>query len=103
MVLKVQVRFFWVVIPCSVHPEDGGSKTFWSVHILPQYYTASLPRRTLLEAHLIRLSRTVFPNHWLNLCQSTKSVGAVMLMYILILPEKLLFCNSWPLLNIISY
>jgi hypothetical protein len=28
MVLKVQVRFFWVVIPCSVHPEDGGSKTF---------------------------------------------------------------------------
>jgi hypothetical protein len=35
--LKIQVEFFWVVMPCS---EDGGN-----VGILLQHYTMSQPRR----------------------------------------------------------
>jgi hypothetical protein len=29
----------------TLHPEDGGSMDPWNIGILPQYYTASQPRR----------------------------------------------------------
>jgi hypothetical protein len=50
--VMVQVVVFWVMTPCSVvvgyqrfRVEDGGSKDLRSVHIIPQHYTASQPRR----------------------------------------------------------
>jgi len=35
----------------SFQPEDGGCMVLWNVGILPQYYTASQPRRTCHENH----------------------------------------------------
>jgi hypothetical protein len=59
--LRPQVEIFWFVMPCSVVvgyqrfrspccSEDGVSMNLWNVGILPQYYTASQPRRLKMEA-----------------------------------------------------
>jgi len=34
-----------MLTPSSLHPEDGGSKVFRNVGILPRRYTASQPKR----------------------------------------------------------
>jgi hypothetical protein len=56
--VKIQVKVFWIVTPCSVvvghwslHREDGGSMDLSNVDILPQNYTVSQPRRPRLEPH----------------------------------------------------
>jgi hypothetical protein len=47
--VKIPVGVIWVVTPCSVVEEDGGSVYLRNVGILPQHYTASQPKRPRLE------------------------------------------------------
>jgi len=35
MAVKIQIEFFWVVMPCNVNTEDGDSMDIWNVGILP--------------------------------------------------------------------
>jgi len=53
-VVKIQVKDFWVVMPCylHLHREDGGSMEPRNVCILPQPYMASQPRRPQLVLRL---------------------------------------------------
>jgi len=56
MAVKIQVKVYWVMMPCNVtvgyqhfrgpcclhlHPEDGGSMVIQNVGILPQHQIAS--------------------------------------------------------------
>jgi hypothetical protein len=44
MVVMIQVEVFSVVMSCSVHYENGGSKVLQNTGVLLQHYTASQPR-----------------------------------------------------------
>jgi hypothetical protein len=46
MVVNIKLKVFWAAMPHSaVADEDGGSKVFQKVGILPQHYMVSQPRR----------------------------------------------------------